>query len=111
MNGVDASSSKLFDQLPPVLRTLLLSDGTVTKFLEAYYQEPIRVKTLFHAEAPPGEDMTPLAPRKGDRADRVAPGMSVDTVGWLSPEIAAANRTTSTAHRKPAFRGAPIADL
>jgi chorismate-pyruvate lyase len=65
MDGVDASSSKLFDQLPPVLRTLLLSDGTVTKFLEAYYRERVRIKILFHAEAPLGEDMAPLEIKKG----------------------------------------------
>lgn len=43
----------------------MLSDGTVTKFLEAYYLEPIRVKTLLHAESPLEEDMTPLAVPRG----------------------------------------------
>jgi chorismate-pyruvate lyase len=62
---VDLSSSKWLDQLPPVLRTLLLSDGTVTKFFEAYYRERIRVKTLFHAEAPLGEDLALLEIKKG----------------------------------------------
>ena len=63
--GADASSSMGFDQLPPVLRTLLSSDGTVTKFLEAYFRERIQVKTLFHAEAPLGEDLAPLEIKKG----------------------------------------------
>ncbi|MCE0496671.1 MAG: chorismate pyruvate-lyase family protein [Methylacidiphilales bacterium] len=47
------------------MRTLLSSDGTVTKFLEAYYLERIRVKTLLHAEAPLEEDITPLEIKKG----------------------------------------------
>ena len=33
-------------QLPPFLRALLVTDGTVTKILEAYYWEPIEVHTL-----------------------------------------------------------------
>ena len=32
--------------LPPFLRTLLVTDGTVTKILEAYFWEPISVDTL-----------------------------------------------------------------
>lgn len=33
-----------FSQLPAILRTLLVTDGTVTKCLEAYYWEPIKVQ-------------------------------------------------------------------
>lgn len=36
----------LMDKLPPFLRTLVVTDGTVTKSLEAYYWEPIRVDTV-----------------------------------------------------------------
>jgi chorismate-pyruvate lyase len=32
--------------LPPFLRTLLVTDGTVTKILEAYFWEPVTVDTL-----------------------------------------------------------------
>ncbi len=32
--------------LPPFLRTLLVTDGTVTKILEAYFWEPVVVDTL-----------------------------------------------------------------
>jgi len=32
--------------LPPFLRALLVTDGTVTKILEAYFWEPVRVDTL-----------------------------------------------------------------
>lgn len=42
--------------LPPVLRSLLVTDGTVTKTLEAYFWEPVQVTGLrqrvVHAEAP-----------------------------------------------------------
>lgn len=33
-----------FAALPPILRTLLVTDGTVTKTLEAYFWEPIRIE-------------------------------------------------------------------
>ena len=33
-------------ELPPFLRTLLVTDGTVTKILEAYFWEPVEVVTL-----------------------------------------------------------------
>ena len=32
--------------LPPILRTLLVTDGTVTKCLEAYFWEPIKVEDV-----------------------------------------------------------------
>lgn len=34
------------DTLPPFLRALLVTDGTVTKILEAYFWEPVVVDTL-----------------------------------------------------------------
>ncbi len=41
--------------LPPFLRTLMVTDGTVTKSLEAYYWEPVRIEDVIiretHAEA------------------------------------------------------------
>jgi chorismate-pyruvate lyase len=55
-----------FDKLPPILRTILISDGTVTKFLEAYYWEPIQVKRLFHGEHPAEKDIPPLDIKAGD---------------------------------------------
>ena len=33
-------------ELPPFLRALLVTDGTVTKILEAYFWEPVAVRTL-----------------------------------------------------------------
>jgi chorismate-pyruvate lyase len=60
------ASSRPFEHLPPVLRTLLLTDGTVTRFLEAWYGEPIRVRTLQHGEAPLESDLAPLESKKGE---------------------------------------------
>ena len=34
------------ENLPPLLRTLLVTDGTVTKVLEAYFWEPVNVNAL-----------------------------------------------------------------
>ena len=34
------------EALPPLLRTLLVTDGTVTKSLEAYFWEPVKVDTI-----------------------------------------------------------------
>jgi chorismate-pyruvate lyase len=41
-------SDRRFDisGLPPLLRTILVADGTVTKLLEAYFWEPIEVRVL-----------------------------------------------------------------
>jgi chorismate-pyruvate lyase len=38
--------SMAIDALPPFLRALLVTDGTVTKMLEAYFWEPVVVDTL-----------------------------------------------------------------
>jgi chorismate-pyruvate lyase len=60
VNGID------FDKLPPILRTLLVSDGTVTKLLEAYFWEPIQVKRLFHGEQQAVGDIPALDLKQGD---------------------------------------------
>ena len=44
VNGFD------FGKLSPLLRTLLVTDGTVTRFLEAYLLEPIKVERVFQKE-------------------------------------------------------------
>ena len=41
----DGTGLRLED-LPPLLRTLLVTDGTVTKVLEAYFWEPVEVQAL-----------------------------------------------------------------
>lgn len=41
-----SGASLLLSELPPFLRALLVTDGTVTKILEAYFWEPVVVDTL-----------------------------------------------------------------
>ncbi len=63
-----ASEVNLLERLPPILRTLVITDGTVTKTLEAFYWEPVIVDTLHQAltqaeqpiewlDAPMGEEL------------------------------------------------------
>jgi chorismate-pyruvate lyase len=37
-------------KLPPILRVLLVTDGTVTRILEAHFQEQIEIRILKHEE-------------------------------------------------------------
>lgn len=57
-----------FLRLPPLLRTLLVSDGTVTKFLEAFYWEPIRVRRIFHGDVELENDIPALEMERGRHA-------------------------------------------
>src|SRR5436190_9639512 len=52
--------------LPPFLRTLLVTDGTVTKSLEAFYWEPIAVETVSQAVARAEDDIEWLDVREGE---------------------------------------------
>jgi chorismate-pyruvate lyase len=54
--------------LPPFLRALLVTDGTVTKILEAYFWEPVEVLTL-------GQDLVP--------ADGPIPWIDVTAGDWV----------------------------
>ena len=47
---IDFEHSADFPGLSPILRVLLVTDGTVTKTLEAYFGEAIAVDVLEHAE-------------------------------------------------------------
>jgi chorismate-pyruvate lyase len=47
---LDFEHSPDFPGLSPILRVLLVTDGTVTKTLEAYFGEAIAVEVLEHAE-------------------------------------------------------------
>jgi chorismate-pyruvate lyase len=51
VNGLD------FNKIPPLLRTLLVTDGTVTKLLEAFCWEPVKVETLFQGEVKIDHDL------------------------------------------------------
>jgi chorismate-pyruvate lyase len=46
-----------FKEIHPLLRALLVTDGTVTKFLEAYLWEPIQVQRLMQGDTVLTEDL------------------------------------------------------
>lgn len=54
------------EQVSPLLRALLVTDGTVTKFLEAYLWEPIRVEKLFQEDVALEKDVPWLDLKAGD---------------------------------------------
>lgn len=55
-----------FATLPPILRLLLVTDGTVTKMLEAYLWEAIEVELLFHALIPSEQAYPEIGIKPGD---------------------------------------------
>jgi chorismate-pyruvate lyase len=59
-----------FASIPPILRALLASDGTVTKLLEAYFFEPVEVKRLFHGDYVLDKDLPPLELARGEQVLR-----------------------------------------
>lgn len=54
------------DQLPPFLRALLVTDGTVTKLIEAYFWEPVVVETLSQEFVETREGIPWVGTRSGD---------------------------------------------
>ncbi|MGR9088516.1 MAG: chorismate--pyruvate lyase family protein [Gammaproteobacteria bacterium] len=54
--------------IPPFLRTLLVTDGTVTKSLEAYFWEPVIVENLGQTTVQLTGGMDWLGMRRGDEA-------------------------------------------
>lgn len=54
-------------QLPPFLRALLATDGTVTKILEAYFWEPLSVDTLEQRLETAADPVPWLEIERGDR--------------------------------------------
>ncbi len=52
--------------LSPVLRALLVTDGTITKTLEAFFWEPIDVELLLHVEAGSDRDYPEMAVQAKD---------------------------------------------
>ena len=61
INGLD------FSLLSPILRTLLVTDGTVTRFLEAYFLEPIKVERVFQEEVTLEADLPSLDLVRGNK--------------------------------------------
>lgn len=53
--------------LPPFLRTLLVADGTVTKSLEAYFWESIRIEALHQYLHVPMEEVPGLPRSAGEK--------------------------------------------
>jgi len=51
---------------PPIVRTLLVTDGTVTKTLEAYFWEPIQVEQMGQRVAPLENDIPQMGLKTGD---------------------------------------------
>lgn len=56
-----------FEELSPFRRALLVIDGTVTKFLEAYLWEPILVENLYQKRVVVNRDIALLDLRKGEK--------------------------------------------
>ena len=50
----------------PIVRTLLVTDGTVTKTLEAYFWEPIQVEQMGQRVAPLENDIPQMGLKTGD---------------------------------------------
>lgn len=57
-----------FQEMDPFLRVLLVTDGTVTKFLEAYLWEPILVERCLQEETFLKQDEPLLGVQKGESA-------------------------------------------
>jgi chorismate-pyruvate lyase len=95
-----ASEVSLLERLPPMLRTLVITDGTVTKILEAFFWEPVVVDTghqsLTRAEqpiewldAPAGEELLArrVRLRGADTGTIYAFAFSLIRTASISPEL------------------------
>lgn len=65
--------------MPPIVRTLLVTDGTVTKTLEAFFWEPIVVTQLGQQVEPLTEDLEDMHCKKGDEVLRRNVSISGET--------------------------------
>ncbi len=84
-------------KLPPFLRTLLVMDGTVTKALEAWFWEPVKVVPLHIESTTLNEAVTGLESQTGDRALQ----REVSLQGGTSNRIFACARSTVLLKRLP----------
>lgn len=88
------------EALPPFLRTLLVTDGTVTKSLEAFFWENIRVDMLMQEQCWLTQDLPFINAKAGDHAlkrDVVLAGVKTDDIyayatsylltGFLSEDV------------------------
>jgi chorismate-pyruvate lyase len=94
IRGADGSELSVED-LPPFLRALLVTDGTVTKILEAYFWEPVEVVTLqqelIRAERPidwirvdPGD---PVLFRRARLSGTVSASLYASASSVIRPEL------------------------
>ena len=84
-------------KLPPFLRTLLVMDGTVTKALEAWFWEPVKVVPLHIESTALSEAVTGLESQIGDRALL----REVTLQGGDSKKVFASARSTVLLKRLP----------
>ena len=84
-------------KLPPFLRTLLVMDGTVTKALEAWFWEPVKVVPLHIESIELNEAVTGLESQTGDRALQ----REVNLQGGDSNRVFACARSTVLLKRLP----------
>jgi hypothetical protein len=68
-----------FWTLPPFLRVLPITDGTVTQSLEAYFADPIEVVVLSHCES--------VSHRKTLAIVGESPRSRYDREAWQSPRF------------------------
>jgi chorismate-pyruvate lyase len=66
------AASVRFSVLPPFLRVILVTDGTVTRSLEAYFNEPIDVVVISHDEVPSDRHYPQIHVAPGDQILRRA---------------------------------------
>ena len=55
-----------FEKISPFLRSLLVTDGTVTKFLEAYLWEPMKIQRIFQGDTVANQDVEELELKRGE---------------------------------------------
>jgi long-chain acyl-CoA synthetase len=65
-SGSEVPATPDLSTVSPFLRTLLVTDGTVTKSLEAYFWEPIDVELILHVESPSERDVPEIEVDVGD---------------------------------------------
>lgn len=86
-----------FKSLPPFLRALLTTDGTVTKSLESYFWERVAVKSLHQGPQVLGGDMPTIDKVGGDEVW----GRRVSLVGEKSQQVYASAASYICLERLP----------
>lgn len=101
-SGVDGDSLDL-STLPPFLRALLVTDGTVTKNIEAYFWEPVEVEVLAHEYATSERYYTDVEVAPGDPILRrcvILRGKLTRSAYAFAESILASNLVSSEMRRK-----------